>query len=157
MVGMLKPAGFIVFVYHPNCKLPKIKNSCQCHPKMSFFHPLCIQSTNICYQKSPKIKKDSQIRTERSNFGFVWIGCKSEKERGIDRIKRSVLKNSHEEGGLNITDIDCLNRSLKLRQFMRANRVNHPIRTIQKYCMKKLGYTSTVVQEYDKLRSKGSD
>ena len=50
------------------------------------------------------------IRTERSNFGFVWIGAKSEKERGIDRIKRAVLKNNYDEGGLNITDVECLNR-----------------------------------------------
>ena len=46
------------------------------------------------------------IRTERSNFGFVWIGAKSEKERGIDRIKRAVLINRYDEGGLNLTDVD---------------------------------------------------
>ena len=49
------------------------------------------------------IKDACKVRTERSNFGFVWIGCKSEKERGIDRIKRLVLKNSHDAGGLNLT------------------------------------------------------
>ena len=32
--------------------------------------------------------------------------------------KRAVLKNEHEEGGLNITDIECLNRSLRLRLFI---------------------------------------
>ena len=56
------------------------------------------------------IKDACIVRTERSKFGFVFIGCKSEKERGINRIKRSVLKNSNEAGGLIITDIDCLNR-----------------------------------------------
>ena len=44
------------------------------------------------------------------NFGFLWIGSRSEKEKGIDRIKRSVLKNGCESGGLNVTDMDCLNR-----------------------------------------------
>ena len=46
------------------------------------------------------------IRTEISNFGFVWIGAKSENERGIDRIKRAVLINRYDEGGLNLTDVD---------------------------------------------------
>ena len=29
-----------------------------------------------------------------------------------------------------ITDMECLNRSLKLKQFVRANGVNHPIKAI---------------------------
>ena len=58
----------------------------------------------------------------------------------MDRIKRSVIKNDYCEGGLNITDIDCLNRSLKLRQFIRASKTRHPIRVIQKFCMEQLGY-----------------
>ena len=60
------------------------------------------------------------------------IGCKSEKDKGIDRKKRSVFKNGHERGGLNITDVECLNKSLKLRQFIRASSADHPIRKIQK-------------------------
>ena len=55
-------------------------------------------------------KKKCIIRTERSNFGFVQIGAKSEKEGGIDRIQRAVLENNYNEGGLNITDVECLNR-----------------------------------------------
>ena len=45
-------------------------------------------------------------------------------------------------------DIECLDRSLKLRQFTRANRFDHPINRIQKFCMEKTGYTETMVQEY---------
>ena len=37
-----------------------------------------------------EVRKLCKIRIERSSFGFIWIGCKSEKEMGIDRIKRSV-------------------------------------------------------------------
>ena len=77
--------------------------------------------------------------------------CKSDKERGIDRIKRSVLKNKFSEGGLNITDMECLNRSLKLRQFIRASKINHPICRIQKYCVEKLGYSNVIMQEYLKI------
>ena len=29
-------------------------------------------------------------KVERINFGYVWIGSRSEKERGIDRIKRLI-------------------------------------------------------------------
>ena len=50
-----------------------------------------------------------------------------------------------------MTDVDCLNRALKLRQFIRANSVDHPIKTIQKFCLEKVGHTSTIVQEYHKL------
>ena len=52
-----------------------------------------------------EVRKRCIIRIERSSFGFLWIGCRSEKEKGIDRIKRSVLKNGYECGGLNITDV----------------------------------------------------
>ena len=48
-------------------------------------------------------------KVERINFGYVWIGSRSEKERGIDRIKRAVFKNEYMHGGLNMTDVDCLN------------------------------------------------
>ena len=63
------------------------------------------------------IKDESIKRVEQIMFGNVWLGSRSEKERGVDRIKRSVLKNDYGEGGLNITDVDCLNKALKLRQY----------------------------------------
>ena len=90
-------------------------------------------------------------KVERINFGYVWIGSRSEKERGIDRIKRAIFKNECNNGGLNMTDVDCLNRALKLRQFIRANSVDHPIKTIQKYCLEKLVHTDTILQEYHNL------
>ena len=31
---------------------------------------------------------------EQINFGLLWLGSRSDKERGVDRIKRSVLKKS---------------------------------------------------------------
>ena len=86
----------------------------------------------------------------------MWIGCRSDKEKGIDRIKRSVLKNGYEHGGLNVTDVECLNRSLKLRQFMRARNVDHPIRTIQLYCLESCGYPSAIMPEYDRITNRES-
>jgi hypothetical protein len=79
------------------------------------------------------------------------VRSRSESDKGIDRIKRSILKNDIAEGGLNITDVDCLNSSLKLRQFIRANKSRHPIKTIQGYCMEQIGYNWDIQQEYDKI------
>ena len=96
--------------------------------------------------------KDTCIKNiDKINFGFIWLGSRSDKERGIDRIKRAVLKNKFSEGGLNITDMECLNRSLKLRQFFRASKVNHPICRIQKFCVEELGYPTVIMQEYFKV------
>jgi hypothetical protein len=87
-------------------------------------------------------------------FGFLWLGNRSDKEKGLDRIKRSVLKNNYSEGGLNITDVECLNKSLKLKQFIRASKSNHPIKQVQRYCLEKLGYEGYIRAEYDKITKK---
>ena len=99
-----------------------------------------------------RINEESLKQIERIIFGFVWQSSQSKNEKGIDRIKRSILKNEISEGGLNITDIDCLNRALKLKQFIRANNSKHPIKQIQKYCSEKSGYNSTgILKEYNKM------
>jgi hypothetical protein len=41
---------------------------------------------------------------------FPWVSCKSDIEQGIDRIMRSIFKKDIAEGGLNMTDIECLNK-----------------------------------------------
>jgi hypothetical protein len=60
---------------------------------------------------------------EREIFKFIW--STNEKHNGIDRISRAVMKNSYEEGGMKVTDVECLDRSLKLRQFIRAEQPRH--------------------------------
>ena len=100
------------------------------------------------------IKDECIKRIESSMFGFIWLGQRSNKERGVDRIKRSVLKNAYIEGGLNVTDMSCLNRSLKLRQFMRAWSADHPIKTIQRYCLENCGYSSVIMNEYERITSR---
>ena len=52
-----------------------------------------------------KIEIGSIKETEIIIFGFLWLGSRSDRERGVDRIKRSVLKNGYKHGGLNIWDI----------------------------------------------------
>ena len=77
---------------------------------------------------------------EKCMFGYVWLGSRSDKERGADRIKRSVLKNDYGEGGLNITDVESLNKALNFRQFIRASKSSHLISKIQRFCLEELGY-----------------
>jgi hypothetical protein len=81
------------------------------------------------------------VRIERAILGFIWANGSSKDGKGIDRIKRVVLKNSIENGGLNITDIDCLNRSLKLKQYLRAGKTGHPIKFIQIETIEAVGTT----------------
>ena len=101
-----------------------------------------------------ELKKESITEIERAIFGFIWLSNKSTAERGIDRIKRAVLKNDYSEGGLNITDVECLNKSLKLRQFVKASKSNHPIKVIQQYCIEQLGFRNVVQQEYHRITKK---
>jgi hypothetical protein len=82
------------------------------------------------------------------------VSSGSENDKGIDRIKRSILKNDIAEGGLNITDVECLNSSLKLRQFIRADKSGLTIKIIQGYCMEQLVYNCDIQQEYDKITKK---
>ena len=59
-----------------------------------------------------EIKDNCIKKIEQIMFGYIWLGSRSNKERGVDRIKRAVLKNVYSEGGLNVTDVDCLNKSI---------------------------------------------
>ena len=54
-----------------------------------------------------RINDNSIKQIERLIFGFIWLSNQSEKDRGIDRIKRSIMKNDIEEGGLNVTNVEC--------------------------------------------------
>jgi hypothetical protein len=85
---------------------------------------------------------------ERIIFKFIW--STNENQNGIDRISRAVMKNEYEMGGLNVTDVDCLDKSIKLRQFIRANKLKHPISKIQHL----LTGGCTIKQEYSKISEK---
>jgi hypothetical protein len=66
---------------------------------------------------------------ERIIFKFIWSN--SDNQNGIDRISRKIMKNEYEYGGMKVTDLECLDRSIKLRQFIRAHNSNHIISKIQ--------------------------
>jgi hypothetical protein len=79
--------------------------------------------------QSYRFEKEEISEIEKIIFKFLW--SKSDTQNGVDRIKRSIMKNDHTSGGMSISDIECLNRSLKLRQFIRARNSRHAIAYIQ--------------------------
>ena len=104
--------------------------------------------SQIIYNMQAYDFKDPEIvQIERTIFKFLW--STNENQNGIDRIKRSIMKNEYSEGGMKVTDIECLNRSLKLRQFVRGFKANHVISDIQSYLTSKNG--KFVTQEYSQI------
>ena len=99
-----------------------------------------------------EFKEKEIVYLERLVFGFLWGNA--ENFRGIDRIKRSILKNEFIYGGLNVTDVECLDRSLKTRQFFRASITNHPISDIQKLLSCSVSNDKQIRQEYHKISNK---
>jgi hypothetical protein len=87
---------------------------------------------------------------EKEIFNFIWSN--NEYHKGVDRISRAKMKNSYEEGGMNVTDVECLDRSLKLRQFIRAHGSNHPIAEIQSLIIGNEG--NKFCQEYHNITDK---
>ena len=85
---------------------------------------------------------------EQYIFNFLWNTRNINESKARDRIKRTVMKNDYVHGGLKITDIECLDKSLKLKQYIRANKSNHIIREIQIYCTKNSGGNNTLDQEF---------
>ncbi len=96
--------------------------------------------------------KDQDIRDiERKMFNFLWSN-KNTSGRPIDRIKRSLLKNDIDDGGLT----DDSNRYWMSRQSakikavycIRAAESNHNISTIKLRCLEKCGYEGVLINEW---------
>ena len=90
------------------------------------------------------------VLIERLIFKFIWSKDWS-KLRVCERIKRSVLKAEYEEGGLKAPDVECLDKALKLKQFLRASSSDHVIAKFQIYSSEKLGYDEVLNQDYHKV------
>ena len=86
---------------------------------------------------------------ERTIFKFLW--STSENQNGIDRIKRSIMKNEYSKGGMNVTDVECLNSSLKFKQFIRAQESKHVISKIQSHLLGGDGESKCITQEYSMI------
>lgn len=97
-----------------------------------------------------QIRNEDLIIIERMIFKFIW-SKNWNTHRVSERIKRSVLKNEYSNGGLNAPDIECLNRALKLKQFIRASTSTHAIKNLQIVSLEKLGYEEVLGQEYHRF------
>jgi hypothetical protein len=94
------------------------------------------------------------INTERIIFKFLW--STNENPNGIDRIKRTIMKNDYSKGGMKVTDVESLDRSLKLKQFVRAHNSNHIISKIQALLSTKSGHGKCIHQEYPNVTEEES-
>jgi hypothetical protein len=103
-----------------------------------------------CYEMKAKEMK----HVEKLIFKFIW--CKEwANNRWVERIRRKVLKNEYEEGGLRAPDIECLDKSLKLKQFIRASCSSHPIAMLQKISAENLHNKEVINIEYDRVDKDG--
>jgi hypothetical protein len=93
-----------------------------------------------------KVRREQIIQMERMIFGILWKKKDLDSARANDRISRAIMKNSYDKGGLNITDIECLDKSLKLKQYIRASSSSHNIKHIQIFCNN--NNKNTVLQEF---------
>jgi hypothetical protein len=110
-----------------------------------------MQEAEKCEKKKfhPILEKDLLL-IEKLIFKFIWSKDWN-KVRVFERIKRSVLKNEYQLGGMNAPDVEYLNKALKLKQFIRASNSNHHINSIQKISMEKMKYSEVVNHEYSSL------
>ena len=58
------------------------------------------------------------------------------------------MKNDYSKGGMKLTDVESLDRSLKLKQFIRAHNSNHIISKIQAIISTKSSHGNHIHQEY---------
>ena len=104
-----------------------------------------IYTMQICEYNKRDIKD-----VEAFIFKFLW-------SRNItvvsapDRIKREVMKQEYNNGGLKAPDIEDLDSALKLKQFLRATEANHVIKLIHRWQLENLSYDYVVKQEYYRL------
>ena len=94
-----------------------------------------------CYD----FNKEDLTRAERLIFKFIW-SKKWENTKHVERIKRSILKNEYSLGGMKAPDIESLNRSLKLKQFIRSSRSDHPIKHLQSVALEKLNFQRIITK-----------
>ena len=92
--------------------------------------------SQLIYNMQCTLFEQSQLKEiERYIFNFIWGSKEILGSRARDRVKRSEMKNEYEHGGLKILDIESLDRSLNLRQFIRASKSKHAINLVQSFCI----------------------
>ncbi len=104
-----------------------------------------IYSLQMC-----EIRDNDLTDIERLIFKFLWnkrwVGSVAP-----DRIKRNFLKLPYDKGGICVPDIRILNKSLKVKQFLRAMKSSHPIKLMQMYLLENKGYFEYYKVEYSNI------
>jgi hypothetical protein len=100
--------------------------------------------------QSSRINENDVKDIDAFIFKFLW-SKKGTGNRAPDRIKRIVMKQEYEKGGLKVTDIDSFDKALKLKQYLRASKCNHPIKYIQRYIIETLDYDYTIHQDFNRF------
>jgi exonuclease III len=67
-------------------------------------------------------------------FQFIWK-LKPDKSKAFERVSRFNMKKSKKDGGISAPDIYCINKALKVKQFLRSNdpKSSHFIVTLQNH------------------------
>jgi hypothetical protein len=87
-----------------------------------------------------EVKEKELIEIERIYFKFLW--SKKWEVKAPDRIKRAILKNSKENGGLNCMDVKSLYQALALRNILQST-LKPEKNEIQKWLNDITGLSST--------------
>jgi len=114
-------------------KMKQLLNSWRCR-NLSIIGKILITkvfglSQLIYFLQTCSITNEDLKIVESALYSFVWS---SKSARPNDKIKRSILKATALDGGLNAPDIFSLNRALKYKKWLRTTlNLNHPISIIQ--------------------------
>ena len=84
----------------------------------------------IYFLQSCEIREKELISVERTIFKFLWN--KKWAGKCPDRIKRQVLKNSYQNGGMKAPDVAALDCALKIKQFLNATKSKNKIKIVQR-------------------------
>jgi len=81
--------------------------------------------SQVIYQMQNTHFEPTDIKKlERIIYRFIW--------NGPDKIKRTIIQGEYKEGGLKAPNIEAMNKTLKLKQVLRAALSNHDIKHAQK-------------------------
>jgi hypothetical protein len=83
-----------------------------------------IYVAQCCIIKDPEIKQINDII-----LNFLWT--KGGSARRVERIKREIIYKPPRLGGFGVIEFGCLDKAIKFKQVLRANKSRHPIRNLQ--------------------------
>ena len=92
------------------------------------------------------MKKEDIISIDKRIYKFLWN--KKWDGQCPDRIKRQVMKNSYENGGIKAPDTGALNKALKVKQYMNATKSKNKINILQKLFTSEAAPNSMVQMVY---------